>query len=411
MSKLKVASDFSGVGAFNQALRRLGVAHREIFACDKDKYARQVFIHNYGEPEYFPDDVYTREIPADPLDIYMTSPPCQAFSMAGKRGGESDERGILFYNSLEFIRHNKPKSFIFENVRGLLSHDKGRTFGKWVEKLGGLSVNGAPVLFPAPDAVPYHIYYEVLNAKDFNIPQNRERIFIVGFRDEHIFSWPSKIPLSRCIADVLEGNVPGKYYLSKKMLEGFKVHAERHNDRGNGFAFKPKSVDNISSAITTRYGSRPTDTYIKVEGFVNNDTQASKVFGIDGISPTLCAGPHGYDNGYIKVNSATKKGYEIARPMVDSINFDQPNSLTRRGRVGKNVANTLTTSCNQGICDHELNIRKFTPRECLRLMDFPDTMRWDVSDTQIYKQCGNSIPVGMLAGILNKIIINLDVIK
>ena len=116
--KIKVGSDFSGVGAFNQALMRLGINYQEVFACDMDKYARQTFIHNYGEPEYYPMNVYDREIPSESLDIYMTSPPCQAFSMAGKRLGKEDERGILFFNSLEFIEVNKPRFFIFENVRG-----------------------------------------------------------------------------------------------------------------------------------------------------------------------------------------------------------------------------------------------------------------------------------------------------
>ena len=106
---LKVGSDFSGVGAFNQALNRLGVEYKEVFACDMDKYARITYIHNYGEPGYYPLNVYDREIPKEPLDMYMTSPPCQAFSLAGKRLGKDDKRGILFFNSLEFIRQNKPR--------------------------------------------------------------------------------------------------------------------------------------------------------------------------------------------------------------------------------------------------------------------------------------------------------------
>ena len=114
---LRVGSDFSGVGAFNQALIRLGVEYKEVFACDMDKFARETFIHNYGEPEYYPTNVYERSIPSESLDIYMTSPPCQAFSLAGKRLGKEDKRGILFFNSHEFIQVNKPRFFIFENVK------------------------------------------------------------------------------------------------------------------------------------------------------------------------------------------------------------------------------------------------------------------------------------------------------
>ena len=145
MGIIKVGSDFSGVGAFNQALRRLKIQYDELFACDMDKYARQTFELNYGKPKDFPNDVYNREIPKQSLDIYMTSPPCQAFSMAGKRLGKEDKRGILFFNSLEFIQENKPRYFIFENVKGLLSHDKvdpkaayGRTFQEWINYLGGV---------------------------------------------------------------------------------------------------------------------------------------------------------------------------------------------------------------------------------------------------------------------------------
>lgn len=118
MNKIKVGSDFSGVGAFRQALKRLNINHKTVFACDMDKYARLTYIKNYGEPEYYPENVYNRDIPTEPLDIYMTSPPCQAFSYAGHRKGEDDERGILFYNSHKFIKINRPRFFIFENVRG-----------------------------------------------------------------------------------------------------------------------------------------------------------------------------------------------------------------------------------------------------------------------------------------------------
>ena len=124
---IKVGSDFSGVGAFDQTLKRLIIDYETIFACDMDKYARKTFIHNYGEPKYYPENVYDREIPTKSLDIYMTSPPCQAFSLAGKRKGEDDKRGILFYNSHEFIKKNNPRYFIFENVKGLLSDDGGKT--------------------------------------------------------------------------------------------------------------------------------------------------------------------------------------------------------------------------------------------------------------------------------------------
>lgn len=407
---IKVGSDFSGVGAFNQSLNRLGIEYKEVFACDMDKYARQTFIHNYGEPEYYPTNVYEREIPKESIDIYMTSPPCQAFSLAGKRQGKNDKRGILFFNSLEFIQVNKPRYFIFENVKGLLSDDGGKTFSEWVNYLGGKSVNGNPVIFPYSDSVPYHLYWKVLNAKEHGVPQNRERVFLVGIRDDsdNNFRFPIEEYLSKRLKDVLENEVDEKYFLSEKQIECFVNHTENQKLKGNGFEFKPIDGNKIGKAITTKVGSRS-------------------------------------DDNYIKINSATQKGYETATE-GDSINFSVPNSETRRGRVGKQVAQTLDTNCQQGVwiadyhSDEGLRIRKdnispcmtssmrdskewspsaetrnpplvgsnykirrLTPRECFRLMDFPDSFTWNVSDSQAYKQAGNSIVVNVLYKILKNL--------
>jgi DNA (cytosine-5)-methyltransferase 1 len=403
---IKVGSDFSGVGAFNQALIRLGIEYKELFACDMDKYARQTFIHNYGEPEYYPTNVYDREIPSESLDIYMTSPPCQAFSLAGKRLGKDDKRGILFFNSYEFIEKNKPRYFIFENVKGLLSDDGGKTFQEWINMLGGKSVNGVPVLFPYEESVPYHLYWQVLNAKHHGVPQNRERVFLIGIRDDsdNDFQFPREEHLIKRLKDVLEDDVDDKYFLSEKLINGFLAHNKRHiEEKGqDGFNWKPKDETQIANCLRA--------------------------------NAALCA----TDNS-IKVKSATAKGYEEAKE-GDSINFSIPNSETRRGRVGKGVAQTLDTGCNQGICVPVLTpnrikkrqngrrfkdngeemftittqdrhgiydgfrIRRLTPRECFRLMDFPDTFTWPVSDSQAYKQAGNSIVVN----VLYKIIKNLN---
>ena len=213
---IQIGSDFSGVGAFRQALMRSNIKHKTVFACDMDLYARESYMANYGEPQYYPFDVYDRKIPKRSLDIYMTSPPCQAFSLAGNRKGESDKRGVLFYNSHEFIVKNKPRYFIFENVKGLKSDAKGRTFQIWLDMLGGKSVNGNPVIFPREDATPYHIYHKVLNAKHYGVPQNRERVFIIGIRDDadNTFQWPKPFHLVKRLKDVLENKVEKKFYLS-----------------------------------------------------------------------------------------------------------------------------------------------------------------------------------------------------
>ena len=453
-----VGSDFSGVGAFNQALKRLGIEYDEIFACDMDKYARQTFIHNYGEPKYYPTNVYEREIPLESLDIYMTSPPCQAFSLAGKRLGKNDKRGILFFNSLEFIEKNKPRFFIFENVKGLLSDNGGKTFSEWVNFLGGKSVNGSPVLFPYADAVDYHLYWKVLNAKHHGVPQNRERVFLIGIRDDkdNNFSFPAEEYLTKRLKDVLESEVDKKYFLSEKMLDLI--------------TFEEKLSGEIAN--------------------LNKGGERGSVYDSNSNAMSCLSATDYKQPKQILINSATSKGYEEATE-GDSINFSVPNSETRRGRVGKGVAQTLDTQFNMGIIcgairgtgenneqtlelnnsdytnsittvqkdnvivhtlynDKRLNqtiekndllegeikmldtynqtihdecptlkarhaqnndrklwdgyqIRRLTPRECFRLMDFPDTFTWSVSDSQAYKQAGNSIVVNVLYKILKNL--------
>ena len=485
---IKVGSDFSGVGAFDQALRRLNVDYKTAFSCDMDLYARETYMANYGEPVYYPFNVYDRAIPKQSLDIYMTSPPCQAFSLAGKRKGEDDKRGVLFYNSHEFIVKNKPRYFIFENVKGLLSDAKGKTFQIWIDMLGGKSVNGNPVIFPREDATPYHIYYKVLNAKNYGVPQNRERVFIIGIRDDsdNNFNWPKKQHLTKRLKDVLEVDVDQKYYLSDKMIN----YLHQRSDNFNNGKVNYKDENDTASCITKSSSSLDiTDNIIKV-GNTNpsGNGMNGNVFDAEGISPTLSTNK----GEGIKVKSATKKGFEIANE-GDSINLSNLsnlsnlNSETRRGRVGKEVAQTLDTACNQavfmgairgrnpenplsrevglpteqrlelnmngtsnalttvqkdnvvvykGIAVHPLSkklefngfkdgncptilatdykapkcvqysnyqIRRLTPRECFRLMDFPDTFTWPVSNSQAYKQAGNSIVVNVLAEILKKL--------
>ena len=356
---IKVGSDFSGVGAFNQALMRLGIDYEEIFACDMDKYARDTFIHNYGEPKYYPKNVYEREIPSESLDIYMTSPPCQAFSLAGKRLGKDDKRGILFFSSYEFIQVNKPRYFIFENVKGLLSDDNGRTFQEWINMLGGKSVNGVPVIFPYDDSVPYHIYWKVINAKDFNVPQNRERVFIVGIRDDedNNFSWAIEQPLTRKLKDVLESEVDKKYFLSEKLMLWISKHRCKRDSKNK----YPLDDSDISYCMTARYGKNGAeDPYIKVH----------------------------------QINSSLESGGK--QPYQQNRIYDSNGLSTALCREKSDLNVQIETSTNY-------KIRRLTPRECFRLMDFPDTFTWEVSDSQAYKQAGNSIVVAVLESIINKL--------
>jgi len=504
MRKIKVGSDFSGVGAFNQALIRLGIDYEELFACDMDKYARQTFSLNFGEPKYFPKDVYEREIPNESLDIYMTSPPCQAFSLAGKRLGKEDKRGILFFNSLEFIQENKPRYFIFENVKGLLSHDKvektaeyGRTFQEWINYLGGKSINGVHTFFPYEDSVPYHIYFQVLNAKHYGIPQNRERIFIVGIRDDkdNDFQFPRPFPLTKRLKDVLESEVDEKYFLSDKMVSVLAKHQNkiiqgetpdesgclhagyfkmggrdqqyiknkvqigtwRTHEDGKGFR---ETEDNNCPTIPARAREDGSgQPVIKILGYSRDEKGKVVSRHEKDCAGTIhtASGGGGNTDQFVTIATNNSKGFDIAEEEEDSINFSVPTSETRRGRVGKGVSQTLDTQCNQGIATRKLSkqelenptviqktrndcytekndgtvgclqaggqsvgdkvpnvilkqrIRRLTPTEAFRLMDFNEDFIEKtinsglISDSQLYKQAGNSICVGVLAAIISKL--------
>lgn len=382
---LKVGSDFSGVGAFNQALTRLGVEYQEVFACDMDKYARQTFIHNYGEPKYYPTNVYDREIPSESLDIYMTSPPCQAFSLAGKRLGKDDKRGILFFNSYEFIQVNNPRFFIFENVKGLLSDDGGNTFQEWINMLGGRSVNGLPILFPYDNALPYHLYWQVLNAKKHGVPQNRERVFLIGIRDDkdNNFRFPVEEHLSKRLKDVLEEEVDDKYFLSEKMMELITYG----------------KVGNYEIANINKGGQK---------GSVQSEN--GKAIGC--LSATDYKLPK-----LIQVKSATSKGYEETLDtrcnqgvMVGDYRKDEGFRWREDGNSPclhtqlKDIIFNDKRGQSAIYINNNYKIRRLTPRECFRLMDFPDTFTWPVSDSQAYKQAGNSIVVRVLQKIIKNLL-------
>ena len=329
MDVITTGSDFSGVGAFDYAINRVaeakGFQHKRVYACDWDKYARITYTHNHGKPDYYPKDVYDREIPKESLDIYMTSPPCQAFSLAGRRLGKNDDRGILFFNSLEFIKENKPRFFIFENVKGLLSDNNGKTFGEWVRLLGGKSVNGVPIIFPDEDSVPYHLYWQILNSKHHGVPQNRERIFLIGIRDneENVFQFPKEEHLTKRLNDILEKNVNKKYLVSKNKIK-------------SNFEFGCKRLQKIFNEQKMKFN-------------------AGEAIAIDIYNQSI---------------------HDVCPTLKDPCHND------RRLFDGQ-------------------TIRKLTPRECFRLQDFPESFDYSVvSDSQAYKQAGNSITVRVLEKIL-----------
>lgn len=384
--QIKVGTDFSGIGSPEMALKLLGIDHKQVFACEIDKYARKSFEAIHGKPDTFYEDITKRnhsEVPQ--LDLYVAGFPCQAFSMAGKRKGFDDVRGTLFFNVADFIRINQPKCFILENVKGLLSHDNCNTFQTIKSLLSdnGGTVNSQIYIPYFLDGLGYHIYYKVLNTKDFGIPQNRERIFIVGFKDFREFYFPKPFTLELRLKDMLQDNPD--YF---KLIDGFN-------------SFKNiKYVDNNICGTITQHQSRESITngfkiqYCKKSNKVDDkyflSKNALKSFEI---------------NEKIKVPSATSKGYEEAQD-GDGINLGHLNSKTQRGRVSKKLSHTIDTTNSQAVVSN-FKIRKLTPLECWRLQGFPDEAFFRAekvnSDTQLYKQAGNSITVNVMMELLKKI--------
>ena len=399
---MKVGTDFSGIGSPEMALKMLGIEHEQVFACEIDKYARKSFEAVHGSPKTFYNDITKRDHSEVPqLDLYCAGFPCQAFSMAGKRKGFEDVRGTLFFNVAEFIKTNQPKCFILENVKGLLSHDGGKTFQTIISLLtdNGGTANGQMFIPYFEDGLGYHVYYKVLNTKDYGIPQNRERIFLVGFKEFREFNFPKPFPLELRLKDMLQDDVDDKFYLSDEKISWIMNHRDK---RGSKNKF-PLDGDDNATCLNARYNKAGAeDLYIKViDKSINQDVSTC----IDASYYKGFGMRNGVCRQVVQVPSATKKGYEEAED-GDSISLEHPSSKTRRDRVGKGVAQTVNTGNGQAVLN-SYKIRRLTPLECWRLQGFPDAAFMEAqevnSDTQLYKQAGNSITVNVMMELFNKI--------
>ncbi|WP_419767270.1 DNA (cytosine-5-)-methyltransferase [Arcobacter sp.] len=396
---LRVATAFSGgLAAVEFALKYENTKHEIIFACEWDKYARQQYLKFHGKPKTFYNDI--KELCAKKylffIDLFVWGSPCQDLSLSGNREGLTGSKSSHFFHGARVQEEMKPKVFIFENVVGLLSSNGGADYKLVCDTFRKQG---------------YYIHLSRMNAKDYGDPQNRDRIFIIGFLDVnayHRYKTPEKIPLELRLKDVLQKWVPEKYFLSQKMIDGFIAHKERHQERGNGFGFNPTSGDKVAACLNTVSGNRSTDDYIKV-GYINQNTQASSVVSVDGVSNTLTSGTHGYAQGYF-INSNTKSGYETAKD-YDCINLSRPTSTIRRGRVGKGYAQTLECSGNIGVI-YNFMIRRLTPFETFRLQGLKDEdIILIVSDTQAYKISGNAINVTVMRHILRALYQKQEVVS
>jgi len=237
--KFKFIDLFAGIGGFRLALQNLG--GKCVFTSEWDKYSKLTYKANFGELPFGDiTKLLTKSYIPDGFDVLCAGFPCQAFSIAGKRGGFEDTRGTLFFDVAEIIKSKKPKAIFLENVKGLRSHDKGKTL--------------ATILNVLREDLGYYVPEpQIINAKKYGVPQNRERIFIVGFRKDlgiNDFEYPKPVKEKPTINDILQDDeVSVKYYLSETYLETLRRHRERHESKGNGFGYEIIANDGIANAV------------------------------------------------------------------------------------------------------------------------------------------------------------------
>ncbi len=402
---MKFIDLFSGIGGFRSALEMNG--HECLAFAEIDKYARQSYkaIYNTEDEQEWHD--VTRITDDDfrhfknKADIIVGGFPCQAFSIAGKRKGFEDTRGTLFFEIARAIKEVQPSYVLLENVKGLFSHDGGRTFGTIIQTL---------------DELGFITEWGLFNSKYWGVPQNRERVYILATRKDK-YKEPllfdlvkQQTEVTTRLIDALEDEVDEKYYLSEEKTKKLtldhdlacKLNMYNYNERD-----KVHSVNKISPTLNTMQGGDrqpkiaiPTLTPDRI-----NKRQNGRRFKEDG-EPMFTLTSQ--DKHGIAVREATKQGYAIAE-QGDSVNVSFPTSTTRLGRVGKQIAQTLQAGeVNQGVVMKDIRIRKLTPLECWRLQGFTDEQFYKakdsgVSNSQLYKQAGNSVTVNVVDVIVKQL--------
>lgn len=354
---------FSGIGGFKIALERAGF--KCVGYCDNDKYATKLYreFFNTEEEMYFDDATTIRTDELPDFDILCAGFPCQAFSIAGKRRGFNESRGTMFFEVARILRDKKPKYFILENVKGLLNHERGGTFATIVKILSDLG---------------YSTQWQVLNSKFFGVPQNRERVLLVG-----------------CLTGKCAGKIfPISSNDAKNISNLNTIAITKGKSQGN----RVYSPDGISSCLTSNGGGLGGKTGLYFINKPRFDTYKAS----DIVQTLKVAG----DTPLMRVRNGTKKGYDEAS-IGDGISLGYPSSTTRRGRVGKKVSQTLDTHCQMGTID-KFRIRRLTPLECFRLQGFPDAMvkkayALKISDAQLYKMAGNAVTVNTIYAVAKRI--------
>ena len=307
---------FAGIGGMRIAFQNLG--GKCVFSSEIDKQAQKTYAANFGEiPNGDITKINETDIPDH--DILVGGFPCQAFSIAGKRGGFKDTRGTLFFDVARIINAKRPKAFFLENVKGLTNHRGGKTLATILNVLR----NDLDYIVPEP---------QIINAKNFGVPQNRERIFIIGFRKdlgikEEDFCYPEPTDTTKTIKDIIEKDVvSAKYYLSATYLDCLEKHKARNEAKGNGFGYEIKDIDGISNTIVT--GGMGRERNLIVDKRLKDFTPVTHIkgevnrLGIRRMTPREWARLQGFpDNFKIEVsdvNAYKQFGNSVAIPAIQA---------------------------------------------------------------------------------------------
>lgn len=334
--EIRLATVFSGIGAIEYALKRLRWSYKVVFACDNDKFVKESYFANYKISEkHWHDDVVELakigEQYKNKVDLFVGGSPCQPFSFVGSKAGLEDTRGTLFHDFAELVDKIKPPVFIYENVKGLLDHDGGRTW---------------KVMRDVFDSLGYKIHQSTLNAKNYGMPQHRERLFVVGFKDHNAtFEFPKPQKLKLKMQDFLQDS-PHPQGLSTEEKNKLKKFRDKQEEIEEKYYLSDKVAKYVLASGTKNFYSKP------------------------------------------------ETDLEVARPLLATMH--------KMHRAG--VDNYISTSVRGwNKPDGKNDLRKLTPRECLRLMGFDDDFEIVCSNLQIFRQSGNSIVVDVLMSILREI--------
>ena len=406
MDKLKVFEAFSGYGSQSIALRNLGIPHEVVAISEIDKYAIKAYEVTHGSALNLGDisKIKVEDVPQH--DLFTYSFPCQDLSVAGKQAGlGKGTRSGLLYECEKIIEYCRPKYLLLENVKNLVGKKFKPQFDKWLDYLEGLG---------------YTNYWKVLNAKDYGVPQNRERVFVVSILGDHEpFEFPDKMALDKCIADILEDEVDEKYYLSEEIQNRFKITKQNKNIIGTtkpdfrtigqrDLVYDKNGI--MGALVATDYKQPKQIAEINQLGMldIKGNEQVRRVYGANGISPTLNT-----------MQGGNRQPKILTLPCICASRGRNPENPSDRTAGApteqrlefntKGTSNTITTVQKDNyVVETTYRIRKLTPRECFRLMgmrddDIDKIQATGISNTQQYKMAGNSIVVDVLEAIFKEL--------